>query len=109
MAHRLAWFYIHGGWPADQIDHIDMIRDNNRIANLRIATMTHQRANQHVRKDSKSGLKGVQKRCDNRWRARITFRGTVYNLGHSFETPEAAHAAYVKKAEELFGEFARAA
>ncbi len=34
-AHRLAWLYIHGSWPKDQIDHINRIRTDNRIANLR--------------------------------------------------------------------------
>lgn len=34
-AHRLAWFYVHGYWPKQQIDHINRIRDDNRIENLR--------------------------------------------------------------------------
>ena len=37
-AHRLAWLYIHGRWPVDQIDHINGIRDDNRLVNLREAT-----------------------------------------------------------------------
>jgi hypothetical protein len=34
-AHRLAWFYVHGQWPCGQIDHINHIKTDNRIANLR--------------------------------------------------------------------------
>jgi HNH endonuclease len=34
-AHCLAWFYVHGVWPSDQIDHINRNRSDNRIANLR--------------------------------------------------------------------------
>jgi hypothetical protein len=36
-AHRLAWLYIHGVWPEPEIDHINRIRDDNRIENLRVA------------------------------------------------------------------------
>jgi len=34
-AHRLAWLYVHGESPKEQIDHINHIRDDNRINNLR--------------------------------------------------------------------------
>ena len=45
-AHRLAWFYVHGEWPSDEIDHINSIRKDNRICNLREATTSE---NQHFR------------------------------------------------------------
>ena len=38
QAHRLAWFYIHGHWPVNLIDHKNTIRDDNRLSNLREAT-----------------------------------------------------------------------
>ena len=34
-AHHLAWLYVHGVWPSDQIEHISRKRSDNRIANLR--------------------------------------------------------------------------
>jgi hypothetical protein len=36
--HSLAWLYVHGHWPADELDHINRVRDDNRIANLREVT-----------------------------------------------------------------------
>ena len=35
QAHRLAWLYVHGDWPNSQIDHINGVRTDNRIENLR--------------------------------------------------------------------------
>jgi hypothetical protein len=39
MTHRLAWLYVHGEWPSGEIDHINLEKTDNRIANLRIAGM----------------------------------------------------------------------
>ena len=36
--HRLAWFYIYKQWPLNEIDHINGIRDDNRIINLQDIT-----------------------------------------------------------------------
>jgi hypothetical protein len=41
-AHRLAWLYVHGDWPAGEIDHINRDRTDNRISNLRVATRRQQ-------------------------------------------------------------------
>jgi hypothetical protein len=57
--------------------------------------------------NNKSGLKGVSSRRG-RWRAQIGFHGASLHIG-TFASPEAAYAAYVAKAAELFGDFARAA
>ncbi len=108
-AHRLAWFYINGVWPPYEIDHINGIPSDNRINNLRlISARWQQRANQKLRKDNKSGLKGVSWHPKNGWRARCSKGGKVY-CKYGFKTPEAAHICYVKMAAELFGEFMRVA
>ena len=38
FAHRVAWFYVYGVWPTDEIDHINGDKLNNSIENLREAT-----------------------------------------------------------------------
>lgn len=109
-AHRLAWLYVHGEWPAGQIDHKDAVRDHNWIDNLRLATNSQNQANSQLSiKRNSSGFKGVHFHQPNKkWRARIGVRGAIIHLG-LFTTPEAAHKAYMDAARKYFGEFARAA
>ena len=106
LAHRLAWFYVHGVDPLVEIDHKDRNPSNNAIANLRLADRSGNSSNREFG-IPKSGFRGVyqQKR---RWWARICKDGQHFNLG-SFPTPEAAHAAYADAARKLFGEFSYAA
>lgn len=108
-AYRLAWLYVHGGWPAAHIDHKDVDCGNDAFENLRPASNTQNLHNRKVRRDSASGLKGVRYAAHAKlWRARITVNGRTISLGY-FRTPEEAHAAYATAAAEHFGEFARAA
>ena len=109
-AHRLAWFHVNGAWPEGDLDHRDMDKGNCALSNLRPATMSQNRANRAVQSNNKCGLKGVSPRQNGYpgWRATIKFHGRCIHIGY-FATPEAAHEAYVARARELFGEFARAA
>ncbi len=106
-AHRLAWFMAHGQWPERQLDHKDLDRGNNRLANLRPASNGQNMANTKVR--AKTGFKGVivPKRAPNCFVAQISINSRPKYLG-TFKTAEAAHAAYMKAAVERHGEFARA-
>lgn len=101
QAHRVAWFYMTGMWPKDEIDHRDRVRSNNRFRNLREAANSLQKQNTGVRKDSVSGLKGVCWRPNRKqWRARIGIDGKQVHLGW-FATPEAASAAYLAAKAQL--------
>lgn len=109
LAQRLAWFYMRGQWPAGEVDHKDCDRDNNRWKNLREASSLQNKHNSRKKPSSSTGYKGVyfDKRYG-KYVARIRCNYTRMSLGYH-DTAEAAHQAYVKKAEELHGEFARAA
>lgn len=58
-AHRLAWLYVYGEWPKDCIDHINGIKVDNRIENLRQATKQENSRNRGKTKSNTSGYKGV--------------------------------------------------
>jgi HNH endonuclease/AP2 domain len=106
-AHQLAWLYVKGRWGRPMIDHRDGDPTNNRWSNLRRATASQNGANSRRPRDNSSGYKGVFLcRGSGRWRARVGKGGRKIHLG-TFDTPEAAHAAYVAAARKLFGEFAR--
>jgi heme-degrading monooxygenase HmoA len=107
-AHRLAWLYVTGAWPSEQIDHVNGDRSDNRIANLREASAAGNARNARRRIDNVSGFKGAYEYRPGKWRAYINKDGRRINLG-TFATPEEAHAAYVAAAQEHHGEFARPA
>lgn len=97
--HRLAWLYVYGAWPSACVDHIDNNKCNNAISNLRNVSRA---ANSSRPKRSKNPLgKGVY-RVGTRYKSSIAKGGAVYYLG-LFATPEEARAAYLNKAQELWG------
>lgn len=109
LAHRISYFLEIGVDPGNlQIDHIDGNGQNNDPANLRLATRSGNMQNRGAYQNNTSGFKGVGwHKKTQKWQARIRHNWKRYALGY-FDTPEEAHAAYVRAAEELHGEFARA-
>ena len=100
LAHRLAWMYVYGKFPADFIDHIDGDKSNNRLSNLRTASMSQNRQNiSKPTRTSKTGAKGV---CPHRskYRSSITIDNKYIFLG-DYNTILEAAAAY-NAAQELY-------
>lgn len=92
LAHRLAWFIVHGVLPL-QIDHANGDRSDNRLCNLREVSNRQNQEARHVVVGA-SGLMGTYYRKDTgKWQAKIKTYGKQYNLGY-FATAEAAHQAY---------------
>lgn len=101
LAHRLAWLYVYGEFPEDQIDHVNGVRTDNRIANLRKATNAQNNQNQrsaHAR--NTSGKLGVSIFRNNKFLAQIGFNGKSHYLGY-YDSAEDAHEAYVKAKRKL--------
>lgn len=96
-AHRLAWFYVHGAWPSKDVDHIDGIKTNNAIANLReVCQMENQQNRKKSHRDSSSKILGISlDKRRNLWKAEISVYKVRQFLGY-FETPELAGDAYIK-------------
>ena len=95
-----------GIWPeGKQIDHINLIKSDNRWVNLRLATPSQNKSNTGKRADNTSGFKGVSK-LGNKWKAQCTANKKFKYLG-LYATPELAAEAYEKYARENHGEFFR--
>lgn len=105
--HRLAWLYVHGEWPAKDVDHINGDAADNRLFNLREATDCQNLQNRPKQRNNTSGFKGVTwHRGGQKWLAQIRADNSSRYLG-LFDDPQKAHAAYCAAAAELHGEFAR--
>jgi len=105
-AHRLAWLYMTGSMPADQIDHINGDRSDNKFSNLRECSTSENQHNRKLGPKNRSGFKGVcWKKKIEKWAASATHNGKPIHIGY-FTDPKEAAAEYDKVSLELFGEFA---
>lgn len=105
LSHRLAWLYMTGEWPAHEIDHINADKIDNRFANLREANRAENTRNVGLRKDNKSGVKGVEWRpYIGKYVAQIRVDGKRIYLG-CFSTLEEAKAARDAVGEKYHGDF----
>ena len=102
QAHRLAFLYMTGKWPSEDVDHINGCRTDNRWINLRDVPHSINTENRHRASISnKVGLLGVSMHHRSaRFRARIRTDGKLIQLGW-FDTPEEAHAAYLNAKREI--------
>lgn len=101
LAHRVAWAIYYGEWPGP-IDHINGVRSDNRICNLRAASATLNMRNRKRPTNNTSGALGVSWVASRKkWRAVIKVDGASRFLGH-FQSMEEALVAR-KTADLAFG------
>jgi hypothetical protein len=98
LAHRLVWLYVHGEWPQHQIDHMNGVRSDNRLCNLRDVPAMVNHQNLRTTKN-RTGFMGVGK-SKRRFYASIQAEGKYHYLGH-FPTAEQASVAYLEAKRRL--------
>lgn len=107
MANRLAWLYMTGEWPAEEIDHINGVPGDDRWENLREASHSQNMHNSRRPRHNTSGVKGVSWFArDAKWKACIQVNKRRIHLGY-FTDLGAARAAYAAAAAKYHGEFGR--
>jgi len=109
LAHRIIWKMKTGNDPADQIDHKDTDRGNNRWVNLRETENGPNIHNSRRRKDNKSGIKGVfWDDYHQAWVAAIGIDGKQTRLGRFKDIQQASEARRIAS-EKMHGQFSRLA
>ena len=104
-AHRIAYAIVHGITQYQSVDHINKNKLDNRICNLRIASMQENSRNKDKSNANTSGYKGVTyHKRDNRYQAAIRVTGRRIHLGY-FLTAYEAHCAYESAAAKNHGDF----
>lgn len=96
-AHRLAWFYVYGQMPLGCIDHINGVKTDNRILNLRDASaqMNTQNIKRSIRPNMPLGVFFNARKVSRAYSASIRIDGRSKHLGY-FDTAELAHDAYIE-------------
>lgn len=89
LMHRL----LMDAGPGMEVDHVNLDRLDNRRANLRLASKAENRRNSARRSHSGQPYKGVRRRPNGTWQARIRFQGQEHHLGQ-YATAEQAAVAY---------------
>lgn len=98
-AHRVAWYLHYGTWPEKYIDHINGVRDDNKIKNLR--EVSKRENNQNTVKHRNGKLVGTSFYKERKkWRAYMKTKGRQVFIGY-FDTEQEAHEAYKKEVQNV--------
>jgi hypothetical protein len=105
LAHRLAWLYVYGYMPKF-IDHINGLKNDNRLQNLRACSHSENLRNRGRQSNNKSGYKGVSwNNSKRKWIAQIMVDKKLVHIGYFQNSIQAANA-YILAAIKHHGEFA---
>ena len=102
LAHRVAWAVHYGEWPKYHIDHINGVKDDNRITNLRDVPPSVNTRNVRMLANNTSGTMGVTKhKVTGKWHAAIQVNRKHINIGRYDDIEDAIKAR--KAAEPKYG------
>lgn len=102
LLHRVVWCIAYKESPKGYIDHINGVRTDNRLSNLRVVTKDENARNVKRRCTNNSGITGVHRNNENKnWRARIYKNKKCIELGSFLDKFEAICAR--KSAEIRYG------
>lgn len=100
-AHRLIWLMVFGEFPKEEIDHINGVRDDNALSNLRLANRSGNMQNKAKASNNTSGYTGVSwSKQRNKWKVAIGYLGRKISLGR-FDRIEDAARAYLDAKKKL--------
>lgn len=100
LAHKLVFLYVYGELPSREIDHINRVKHDNRLSNLRFCSRSENNQNTKIRSDNTSGAKGVSwSTFYKKWHAYIKVNGKRTHCGYfeRFDDAVAARAVLEKR------------
>jgi hypothetical protein len=105
ISHRLAWLYVYGKFPS-VIDHINCIRNDNRLCNLRECTNQQNQWNQKNYSTNTSKVKGVSWNTKlQKWKVGIRTEIGRIHLGY-FKSLDDAKSVIIEARNKYHKEFA---
>lgn len=100
LAHRIIYCMFYGYFPK-LVDHIDGNKSNNKIENLREATVSENHQNKKMSKNNTSGYPGVTWHTSRKkWIARVGHNGKCLQIGY-FDDKHIAYQEYKKLKQKL--------
>ena len=105
-ASRLAWFYMTGEWPSQEMDHKDKDKANDKWINLREVSRSENGLNRYLQPNNTSGARGVHWDLDRgKWGASVKHDGNIHFVGR-YDLLDEAIEARDAAAQDLHGDFA---
>jgi hypothetical protein len=95
---------MHHGWFPDEVDHVDGVRDNDRVENLRAATASENQCNKRRLRNNTSGFKNIRFKAK-KWNVELKLNNKNYYFGR-YDDLELAELVAMEARNKYHGAFA---